>query len=580
MQIAKFILVPVLLLSMGSSLQGQTDFYVSPSGDNSQSGTSLLAAWETIQYAMDHATPNSVVHILAGTYNEKVEVNVSGTTGNPIVFQNYNSEMVTISGTGISTPDAIIGIFDQSYITIKGLIIANNEQLDAQGIIIEGNCSNIKLLENEVRNINFSSDPNATANSGANSQPIIVYGSDDNNAISNLIIDGNMVHDSRTGYSEGLAVNGNVDGFEVTNNTVHDISNIGIDLIGHEGTASANDQARNGLVRGNLVYNCKSPYATAAGIYVDGARDIVIENNIVHDNQWGIEIGCENLGKTTSGIMVRNNLIYDNDDAAIAMGGFDFPSGSGKVIDCSFINNSCYNNDLAENGVGGVTGEVSISYTENCRLENNIFYAGNSADLVLYVEDVNSINLVLDYNLYYILGSSEFEFDGVSYATLANYQLGTSQDLHSIFGDPEFENILTSDFHLSASSPAIDKGNPNFVAAVGETDLDGDNRVQDQRVDMGSDEYGMTVGAHIQTDQDCILIYPNPFSDKVVIDGDFNNYEIKVFNSVGTLLADYSGAASPLSIDLDALGEGVYFISVQHSSQTLGIYKMIKQSQE
>jgi len=105
---------------------------------------------------------------------------------------------------------------------------------------------------------------------------------------------------------------------------VHDITNIGIDMIGHEGTCADPllDQARNGVCTGNTVYNCSSAYATAAGIYVDGAKDIVIAKNCIYQNQWGVEIGCENVGKTTSGIIVKNNKIYNNASAGIVAGGY------------------------------------------------------------------------------------------------------------------------------------------------------------------------------------------------------------------------------------------------------------------
>ena len=473
-------------------LSSQTQYYVSTSGSDSNSGTSIAEAWRTVQHAMDNATPNSVVNILAGTYNEKVEVNVSGTSGNPIIFRNYNNDVVTMTGTGIATPDAIIGIFDQSYITIQGLNISDNEQLDAQGIIVEGNCQGIELRNNDISKINFSSDPNAPVNASTNSQPIIVFGTNSSSAISGLVIDGNIVHDCRPGFSEALAVNGNVDGFEVTNNTVRDITNIGIAIIGHEGTASANDQARNGTIRYNTVFNCKSPYATAGGIYVDGGRDNVIENNTVHDCQWGIEVGCENIGKSASGIKVRNNILYNNDDASLAIGGYDYPSGSGKVTDCLFTNNSCYNNDLNSGGVGGVTGELSITYTENCTLKNNIFYGTNSAGILLNAEAVNgnnSINLALDYNLFYMSGAVEFNYEGSNYTDFAAYQSGTGQDANSLFSDPSYANPGTPDLHLNAASPAIDSGDPAFAAAAGETDMDGENRVQNARVDMGADEY-------------------------------------------------------------------------------------------
>jgi CubicO group peptidase (beta-lactamase class C family) len=73
-----------------------------------------------------------------------------------------------------------------------------------------------------------------------------------------------------------------------------------------------------------------------------------------------------------------------------------------------------------------------------------------------------------------------------------------------------------------------------------------------------------TSTSHIFTEQDNIQIYPNPFSDKVVIDGDFSNYKIKVFDAIGNLVTDYSGVNSPVTIDLSALGNGMYFVSAQH----------------
>ena len=55
-------------------------------------------------------------------------------------------------------------------------------------------------------------------------------------------------------------LNGNVTGFEVTNNRVHDNNNIGIDFIGFEGTCPdpALDRARDGVCRGNVVWNISS----------------------------------------------------------------------------------------------------------------------------------------------------------------------------------------------------------------------------------------------------------------------------------------------------------------------------------
>lgn len=554
----------------------QNTLYVSTTGSDSNDGTSIDQAWATIQKAMDEATPGSTVLIRGGIYSEKVEVNVSGMPNAPIVFKNYQNENPILDGNGLTNLDAMIGIFNQSHITIQGLEICNNVQIDATGIIVSGNCDGISILENDIHNIHFSANPGDIPSSNTNSQPLIVYGTNGSDPVSNLLIEGNTIHDSRTGFSEGLAVNGNVDGFAVVNNVVHHISNIGIDIIGHEGEAPQNDQARNGLIAGNLVYQCKSPYATAAGIYVDGGRDLIIERNKVYTCQWGIEVGCENVGKTTSNIIVRSNWIFRNDDAGIVMGGFDFPSGSGKVINCQFTNNSCYGNDQ---NAGDVTGEINISYTENCEIKNNIFFINNPSDLALYIDNVGSQNLTLNYNLYYNNSTSTFDVNGSVFNSFASYQSGSGQDPQSTFQNPLFEDLVNNDFHLTVNSPALDEGDPGYDSAMDELDIDGDPRVLNDRIDLGADESALTTDAHIITNPAAgICVYPNPFSDKIIVDGAFEGFNIQVINVNGQIIQDYTSASPPLEIDLSTLPTGVHFIKIGYSGEeTIFFQNIIKQ---
>lgn len=555
----------VLLLLQTVLLNSQSTFYVATDGSNSNTGTSLHQAWATIQKAMNEATPGSTVLIRGGIYSEKVEVNVSGMPNAPIVFKNYQNENPILDGTGLTNLDAMIGIFNQDHITIQGLEIRNNIQIDATGIIISGNCDGISILENDIHDIHFSANPGDIPNASTNSQPLIVYGTNGSDPVSGLLIEGNTIHDSRTGYSEGLAVNGNVDGFEVVNNIVYNISNIGIDIIGHEGEAPQNDQARNGLIAGNEVYQCKSPYATAAGIYVDGGKDLIIERNKVYECQWGIEIGCENVGKTTSNVVARSNWIFRNDDAGIIMGGFDYPSGSGKVTNCFFTNNSCYGNDQ---DAGDVNAEIHISYTENCVIKNNIFYIDNPSDLALYIDNVSSQNLVLNYNLYYYNSTSTFDVNGTSYSGFNAYQTGANQDAQSIFQDPLFINFGGNDYHLSSQSPALDGGDPSYTTDPGELDIDGDPRVLNDRIDMGADESVLTTQAHIIINPSTgICVYPNPFSDKIIIDGDFNGFSVQVINMGGQIIEDYTLASPSIEIDLSGIPSGLHFIKIGYLNQ-------------
>lgn len=63
----------------------------------------------------------------------------------------------------------------------------------------------------------------------------------------------------------------------------------------------------------------------------------------------------------------------------------------------------------------------------------------------------------------------------------ATAQTGTG----NINADPLFVSSGTFDYHLQASSPAIDVADPGATLA---TDLDGDVRPQGNRSDMGADE--------------------------------------------------------------------------------------------
>ena len=178
------LLMSLFMISI-SSMKAQT-YYVSTTGDDGNPG-SIDQPWETIQYAMDVATPGSTVNIMGGTYNERVYLNVSGNAGNMITFQNYNNESVVVDGDGWNDP-ALCEIYDQQYVRIKGIHFTNNAQLDAMGIFIEGQCRNIEIIECTISEIHFSANPNAPVNENTNAQPLIVYGSDPNFAITDLLI--------------------------------------------------------------------------------------------------------------------------------------------------------------------------------------------------------------------------------------------------------------------------------------------------------------------------------------------------------------------------------------------------------
>lgn len=73
----------------------------------------------------------------------------------------------------------------------------------------------------------------------------------------------------------------------------------------------------------------------------------------------------------------------------------------------------------------------------------------------------------------------------------------------NIDADPLFVDPGAGDYHLQLCSPAIEAGDPAFTPAPGETDIDGQDRVQGRRVDMGADE--LDIRAFADSDSDGVL---------------------------------------------------------------------------
>ncbi|GAA5186756.1 hypothetical protein GCM10023322_33700 [Rugosimonospora acidiphila] len=87
------------LLAVPAFAKGHgTTFYVSPSGNDRNSGTSIKKSLRTIQRCADLALSGDTCEVLAGTYRETVNVPNSGTAGAPITIEAYRHQSVTVEG--------------------------------------------------------------------------------------------------------------------------------------------------------------------------------------------------------------------------------------------------------------------------------------------------------------------------------------------------------------------------------------------------------------------------------------------------------------------------------------------------
>jgi hypothetical protein len=489
-------LLIILLGGTPVNINAQTvcTHYVATDGNDANTGSLIGAPWRTIQKSANTVEAGDIVCVRAGTYNETVGINVSGSSADGyVVFQNYPGEQVILDGGSSIVPSgwgAMIHIRNGEYIIVKGFEIQNYKTslVDhvPMGIFVDGTGNHIELRDNIIHDI----ETNFGGANGGDAHGIAVYGTSGVESISEIIIDNNQVYDLKLGSSESLAVNGNVDQFQVTNNVVHDNNNIGIVAIGFEGTAPANDQARNGIVSGNVVYNINSFGNPAYGnersagcIYVDGGTHIVVENNIVHHCNVGVELASEHRGKSTSYVTLRNNLIYNSTQAGIGIGGYD--TLRGNTENCIIVNNTLHNNTTQ----GDWGAELYVQYNpRNNVIQNNIFSnpGGNFVESWSTVMSNNSVN----YNLFFSAAgvtNGNWTWKNIAYSTFSVYQQGSGNDANSLIGvDPLFTEVNNGNFQPGAGSPGIDAGNNATCAPA---DQNGITRPQGAHCDIGAFEH-------------------------------------------------------------------------------------------
>jgi hypothetical protein len=495
----KFLPLLGLMACVSAALgQSNSSFYVSTNGSDSNPGTEA-APWRTVQHAADTVRAGSTVNVRGGVYEELVTIKTSGNaTDGYVTFRSFPGETAILDAEHI-TPDGrggILTIRDKSYVRIEGFEIRNyhtaEHRLTPLGISVMGSGSHIELLKNNVHHIEQTFEGRDGPGHGANGFGIAVYGTDAKTPISELVIDGNEVHHLQTGSSESLVVNGNVTNFRITHNVVHDNNNIGIDVIGFERTApdSAVDQARDGVVSGNLVYNITSRGNPAYGneqnsdgIYVDGGTRVLIEQNVMHDVDFGIELASEHKDRATSYITARNNLIYHSHTAGVSIGGY--APERGHTDHCTVVNNTLYENDTSETG----SGEFQMQWNmADDIFANNIVYAGPHCLIAVNKSQVEKDRppVNIDHNLYYCSSGSKaslWEESSAHVTGFDNYVQSTGNDHHSRFLDPHFVDP-SKDFHLRSDSPAIAAGTTDGVKA-GELDLEGSPRVKSGKIDIG-----------------------------------------------------------------------------------------------
>ena len=360
----------VIFTLLSSSFFGVTNivaetgnqYFVSTNGNDHFSGT-FKKPFKTIQHAVDQVNAGDTIYVLEGIYYELINVyDKKGTLLQPITIQSYENNKVIIDGSERdkeSSNRAGFSINDSRNLIIKGFeirnIVTDDHNFFPAGILVRGESKYINIEQNVIQHIE-------NTNPKGNAHGILIYGNDVE-PIEHITIRSNELHNLTLGTSESLTVSGNVQYFLIEHNYLHNNNNIGIDIAGHYGACAEKnciDYARNGKVFANKILNHSSKTNiayngsnSAAGIYIDGGKNVDVSYNYVEGNNYGISIASENKKQYAKNIIVHHNSITKNDKAGIVIGGSSLDNGGtmGVIIKENFF----YDNDSLREGFKEVT---------------------------------------------------------------------------------------------------------------------------------------------------------------------------------------------------------------------------------
>ncbi|WP_177230255.1 right-handed parallel beta-helix repeat-containing protein [Chitinophaga sp. CF118] len=479
-----------------NNVQSTHTYYVSPAGNDANAGT-LKAPLRGINTALGKAIAGDTVIVRKGIYYEKVAFPKSGRLDKVITLKAYTGEIPVIDGTGLSITgkEALVTISSVSYITFEGFDVCNYKSstpwANVNGIWANGSSSNLIIRNNRIYNI----EHNVAPADGRSGHGIEIIGNT-TIAMKNILVEGNEIHDCNTGYSENLTINGYVDGFTIRGNKIYNAENIGIDAAGGyaANTTPAFNYARNGLITGNELYNIDMSTGPlgghgAIGIYVDGARNIIIEKNNVHEVDRGIGIVSENDAFPTNDCIVRNNFVSNSWRAGIYMGGY-LNYTSGGTSNCYVVNNTLYYNNKELGAFGEIEGEIRL--TEQCFnnvIKNNIIYA-RPVDVFVHKYTSTGSGNVIDNNLYFTTGTPQWIWNstnGPAITDFSAWKTTSVNDASSVYGiDPLLVSSTLPDLHIQSTSPANNTGVVISADVNGQTDIDGRPRIINNKISKGA----------------------------------------------------------------------------------------------
>ncbi len=563
-------------------------WYVKTDGDNDNNGKSWDTAFATIQVGIDSAVDNDIVFVATGTYYETIDMDgkditvrsadPTGWSTDPNDWDSYEGGWDEVEGTIIDANDVGTAVCFYGTETSSCLFT---------GFTIKGGAAS-NFDENGLKGYwKLDGDPNDSSGNGYHGT---AYGSpswESSGRVDGAIdLDGSDDYIQMTGYKGVTGTNARTIAAWIKTDTTGEIVTWGKDATGQK-----------------WIFRVQADTGTAGAIRVEVNAGYIIGSTDVRDNAWHhvaavleddgspnvneVKLYVDGVLETTSA--VNEEPINTASDADVKIGVF-----TTRFFDGLIDNVLIYDRALSENELnrlctigygGGIQGNYTQAALSRCIITGNTAeygggiaeYDGDVSNCIIAdntaqstgggfgIVDGDIINCTIADNTAVGDGGGLFDCDGTltnniiwdndpnqlvdssvpNYSCIQNWLTGGTGNISS---DPCFIGtsypIDPNYYHIRWISPCRNTGDPNG-SYDGQTDIDGDQRAQFGRVDMGADEID---GADIDGDG-----IPDAWEIEYGLDPtDPDDWDYDADSDGLTNLQEYNAGANPNSTDSDS----------------------------
>lgn len=316
----------------------------------------------------------------------------------------------------------------------------------------------------------------------------------------------------------------------IQNNEVYYFNDVGITLVGSNGTVSCNH-----IHHGNYY---GAIYSTA--IEQSSGTPLILNNHIHHTSTG--------MGISAGTVAVRNNYVHDISFHGIVLGSPAWPGSNLEISNNTIVNIGWY-------GVSNTSGSVGT------KIFNNIIVDAKTAGVLDASEDIYFEN-----NLLYNCAVNFYgQVTAVGLGQIVNTNAnGDPVDSYfNLFQDPLF--ISNQEPYLHSSSPVYGAGKSSISANIGANP----QMICYENLTVGIENYILK-----QTMPD--RLFPNPNKGVFTLELHHNS-NITVYNSQGKMILTKDYNSGSQIIHLHHLEVGIYFVRVRQESGTKVLKMLVVQ---